>query len=438
MLVSLVAFGVLLPLGFAVCTILRMNQYTGSGGVLQQTQRNFFYDFKPSMALSKVPHMLSIAMEYAAIPYSAALQDEPMRKLRALLKAEYTDVKKDPKFARRKEQHVKAHMLILAQACRKTREVDPALQPDLKPVLSLVPRLFELALKVSLTPANQLGYTYMRPTLSLLEFSQCFTQAVAPSVRKPATTSEKAVALGEGIASLLQLPHVDERVATNLLRKKCGSVGDLMATCGGSARVEALKAAGLSDGAAADVEAHLRFVPRAEVFTASVETEGEGVMTELDVVTCTVNLKMSRGGLPARTLAIAGAAVGEGGGESVGAEGAAAAPGSWGNDNCGLVVAGKDDLPPLPFCTHCEREEGWWLLVTDPASNFTLAHRTLDAKAIEEAQRNPRGKSFELKFNVPTAGTYSLSVLLVSDYWIGVDAKWACKVKVLKRTKVRS
>jgi hypothetical protein len=50
--------------------------------------------------------------------------------------------------------------------------------------------------------------------------------------------------------------------------------------------------------------------------------------------------------------------------------------------------------------------------------------------------RYATGKQFQLKFNVPTAGTYSLSVLLISDYWIGADAKWATKVKVLKRTKV--
>ena len=62
MLICLVAFGILLPLGFAVCTILRMNQYTGSGGVLRQTQYYFANELKPLMALSKVPRTLSVAM----------------------------------------------------------------------------------------------------------------------------------------------------------------------------------------------------------------------------------------------------------------------------------------------------------------------------------------------------------------------------------------
>ena len=50
-------------------------------------------------------------------------------------------------------------------------------------VVALMPRLFEEAFKISLSPVNQLGYSFMRPALSFLEFSQCFTQAVAPSAR---------------------------------------------------------------------------------------------------------------------------------------------------------------------------------------------------------------------------------------------------------------
>ena len=54
------------------------------------------------------------------------------------------------------------------------------------------------------------------------------------------------------------------------------------------------------------------------------------------------------------------------------------------------MVVGKDDLPPLPFCTHAEREEGWWLFITDPAANLTLSSQRVDAKGLEAAQRNPK------------------------------------------------
>ena len=57
-------------------------------------------------------------------------------------------------------------MLLLAQACRKTQEVDPSLQADLKQVITLMPRLFEEAFKISLSPVNNLagGAVLFTPT----------------------------------------------------------------------------------------------------------------------------------------------------------------------------------------------------------------------------------------------------------------------------------
>ena len=50
------------------------------------------------------------------------------------------------------------------------------------------------------------------------------------------------------------------------------------------------------------------------------------------------------------------------------------------------------------------------------------------------AQREPRGHVAELKFNVPSAGAYALSVMVLSDYWIGADARYPVKIKVGRRT----
>lgn len=119
-----------------------------------------------------------------------------------------------------------------------------------------------------------------------------------PSARAAKGGTDKVGQSGDGVVSLLQLPHVDEGVATKLSRKKCRSLADLLAVKGAPARMEALTTAGMSAGAAADVETHLRFVPRAEVFCAGIETEGEDSVVELDVVTCTVSLKMARGPAP--------------------------------------------------------------------------------------------------------------------------------------------
>ena len=96
---------------------------------------------------------------------------------------------------------------------------------------------------------------------------------------------------------------MDEKIAAALGRKKIRGVSDLAATPGAAERAAALTAAGLSESQVTDVETHLAFFPRPDVFTATVETDGEDNVLELDVVTCAVTLKLSRGGAPRRRRA---------------------------------------------------------------------------------------------------------------------------------------
>ena len=400
------------PIVLAVCAITRMNRYAGSNGVLRQTQYFFARELKPQLSAGKAARVLSVAMEYINIPYRSE-HEEPIKKLLLSLKSEVDA--KDPKFLKRHPAIVKAHALLLAAAARKTHEVDPALRADLRAVMKLFPTLFDEALRVFLSPVNQIGYAFAKPALSLLEFSQCVTQAVAPSARK----DENKEGSEGGTVSLLQLPHVDEKAALALARKgKVRGVGELASLAGAEKRAAALAAAGLSAAQVSDVEAHLAFVPRAEILEGTIETDGESQIVEMDVVTCTMNVKLSRG-----AAAVADAAEGEK------TEKPARTPLVG-----GAVVRGKDDLPPLPFCEHCDREEGWWIAIVDHAANFILAYRKLDKKAVLAAQREPRGHVAELKFNVPSAGAYALSVMVLSDYWIGADARYAVKIKVGRRT----
>ena len=112
-------------------------------------------ELRPNLALTKVPKMLSVAMEFINIPFKRD-QEEGFRKLAVSTKSEYDS--KDQKFMKRHPAILKAHMLMLAQACRKTNDVDASLQADLKTVMGLFPRLAEEALKITLAPVNQLGY----------------------------------------------------------------------------------------------------------------------------------------------------------------------------------------------------------------------------------------------------------------------------------------
>ena len=132
-LIVLVAGGILLPLGLAVVTILRLNRYSGASGILRQSQYYFHTQMKPHLSLRQVPRVLSVAAEYIQIPCSEEQKDK-VKRLFATLKSEYDT--KDPKFMMRHAPILKAHALLLAQACRKTADLDPALRADLK--LSLI------------------------------------------------------------------------------------------------------------------------------------------------------------------------------------------------------------------------------------------------------------------------------------------------------------
>ena len=423
-LIALVAFGILGPLFLAVCAITRMNRYAGSNGVLRQTQYFFARELKPHLSAGKAARVLSVAMEYINIPYRRE-HDEPIKRLLASLKSEVDA--KDPKFLKRHPAIVKAHALLLAAAARKTHEVDPALRADLRAVMKLFPTLFDEAMRVFLSPVNQIGYAFARPALSLLEFSQCVTQAVAPSARKDAKDAKDTKDGSEGPVSLLQLPHIDERAAHALARKgKVRGAGELASLAGPEKRAAALAAAGLSAAQVSDVESYLAFVPRAEILEGTIETDGESQIVEMDVVTCTMNVKLSRGAAAAEPPAAPD------GGEA--AEGEKREKPARVPLVGGAVVRGKDDLPPLPFCEHCDREEGWWIAIVDHAANFVLSYRKLDKKAVLAAQLEPRGHVAELKFNIPSAGAYALSVMVLSDYWIGVDARYSVKIKVGRRT----
>jgi len=83
-----------------------------------------------------------------------------------------------------------------------------------------------------------------------------------------------------------------------LSRKKCRSLGELLAFPGGvDTRRDLFTQVGLSDGQVVDLEAFLLFVPKVDLFAASLETVGQEEICSMDIVTCTINLRLRRGAL---------------------------------------------------------------------------------------------------------------------------------------------
>ena len=84
-LITLVTLFIVGPLFLAVITITQLNKYSGSNGVLRQTQYYFRAELRPNMGLSKVARVLSVAEEYIKMPFKRD-QEEPVRKLLATFK----------------------------------------------------------------------------------------------------------------------------------------------------------------------------------------------------------------------------------------------------------------------------------------------------------------------------------------------------------------
>ena len=73
-------------------------------------------------------------------------------------------------------------------------------------------------------------------------------------------------------------------------------------------------------------------------------------------------------------------------------------------------------------------------MVADPAANTVLSHQRLDNLVLCDAQSKANGTTIQLQFPVVNPGSYSVVIILLSDYWIGADARCSIKLKVMRRT----
>ena len=378
MLIVLVVGGIMLPLFIAMCSIRRMNRF-GGNNVLKQTQVNFAYMLKPVLALAKVPETLAVAHEFIEMPFLEG-QDAAVSQLLKDLKNEYDA--KDNKLMKRKPSIIKAHMLILSQTSRRLSALPAVLANDAKKLVATLPRLVDELLKVAAMPINRAGHSYARPQFSVVEFYQCFTQAVPVSARKRDD---------DGVASLMQLPHFNAE-NVNRVAKKCKSLHALMKLSGEDRR-SLLLGAGFSEAAVKDIDRQLDIIPRATTFSASISVDGDEQILEGDFITADLKVKIARSGGP-----LGGA------------------------------------LPPLPFCA-AERKEGWRVFVHDQSTNTLLAQKKLDARDIERMESGDEPLDVSLQFTGIPSGMYSVGVTLMSDFWIGVDAKETLMMKVSKPTE---
>lgn len=223
-LAAIVGVGILLPLGLVVWYLTNLSKY-GSNNVIQQTLTSYYHltEQKNVLATGKVAEVLATGAEFLSMPVRRA-DNEALSALANDVRAEFNA--KDPKLAKARPEYLKSLILLAAQCGRQAAAVPEHLQEDFQTVVATGAKLLDELLKITLRGRQPLGYPWMRPVLSVLEYSQHFVQAVPLSLRQ-----EKAGAVGgvDGPITLQQLPFVDGEVIKKLNRSKVKCLTDLVA-----------------------------------------------------------------------------------------------------------------------------------------------------------------------------------------------------------------
>lgn len=420
LLIGIVGVCILLPLVMAVIYLSRSSKYTGNY-LKNDTLGAYFHLMKPSLAPSKIMEVFIKAAEFFEIPVRRT-DDEPLHKLfmtvRSELNLDLKNIKKEQvKFWKQHPSLVKTELLIQAHLTRETTSLSPDLERDCKKVLEFAPRLLEELIKMAIIPRTSKGQGWLRPTIGVVELSQCIVQAVPVSARKAAGGS------ADGIAPFLQLPHFNEDIIKKITRKKVRTFQDFQ-EMNIQERAELLtQKAELSLPEVQDVEKVMELIPSVTVDVTCC-TEGEEGVQEGDVVTIQawITLKRSNG-----------------------------------------LIGALPHSPHYPF----HKEENFWFLLADPNTNTVwfsqkvsfmdeVAAVSAASTAVEERMEvlaaNPRETSAAIKeavqrvktgsrlamgkFLAMAEGNYNLMCYLLCDSWIGCDKKVPLKLKVLRRTRV--
>ncbi|KAL1545728.1 DnaJ protein erdj2 [Salvia divinorum] len=419
LLLGIVGVCIILPLTIAVIYLSRSSKYTGNY-VMHHTMYAYYHFMKPSLAPSKVMEVFIRAAEYMEIPVRRT-DEESLQKLFVLVRSELNlDLRnirqEQAKFWKQHPALVKSELLIQAHLTRETAALSPYLQQDFKKMLALAPRLLEELIKMAIIPRTQQGHGWLRPAIGVVELSQSMIQAVPLSARKATGGSS------EGYGPFLQLPHFTESVVKKIARKKVRSFQDFR-EMKQQERAELLtQFAGFSDAEAQDVEIVLEMMPSI-LIDLTCETEGEEGIQEGDIVTMQAWITLRR----------------------------------W-NDS----IRAFPHAPYFPY----EKEENFWLLLADASSNDVWMSQKVNfmdeataiiaaSKAIQELKEGSGASAKEIKiavkeainrvksgsrlvmgkFQAPSEGNYNLTSYCLCDAWIGCDAKFNVKLKVLKRTR---
>ncbi|KAK9829144.1 hypothetical protein WJX72_004149 [[Myrmecia] bisecta] len=460
LLIALIGGGVLLPLGLAACYLMRTNKYSGPGQMMTGTLEMFIHSkfaIKESQSLARIPETLVVAMEFITMP-TPPEQEPALQELRKTIIRLNPELKAKPQFWKRKSSVIKVHMLLLAHIAREP--IPAILESDLKFVLKKSPVFLEEMLKLSGYPRPPHGYGWLAPLVGCVEMMQCLMQAVNISTRKTVPLKVGA----ENAVPLMQLPHFDQDLIKRLGRRRVRSFADL-ADLPLEERTRALAASGLSDSQIEDVNVSILATPSISVAVRchTQGEEGSDIMEE-DLVTCEARVVLTR-------------------------------PSHFTQEFAARGLKGSGVQAFAPHFPH-PKPEKWWFVLADMPNNEVHAFVSatlLEAEAVgaAKAQKNgPRngeqkrlltngkqkadkaparladrpstsddrdalsatddetqplvvageaapveGQLVELRFQARKAGNHDLTLLCLSDCWVGCDRAYMVRLQVKELTR---
>ena len=145
-LLALVCVGVIVPLMGAMRYIRSTSQYTRRG-VLVKTQHHFAHLLKPAMGVGRMAEVFVFAMEIMEMKVKQE-HEAPMAQLEKVVKPELSKNIED-RLSKLRTSIVKAYLLIVAYTSRKP--IPGKLMPDLKHILDVAPSLLNEMLSIALT-----------------------------------------------------------------------------------------------------------------------------------------------------------------------------------------------------------------------------------------------------------------------------------------------
>jgi preprotein translocase subunit Sec63 len=483
LLVAIVLVTIFIPVTFTILYLQSSKKFT-SKGLLVDTISIWGHPSSPvsikqGHSIHRVVETFSCAAEFGGYQVKKShhqLLENLMRNLvmgKVLVEGE--------KLFRKKVEFVRVHFTLLAWLHR----MPIAPEFEFNKILKVLPKLMSELIKVASMPRVQrLHYGWYSPAEATVETLQCLVQAVPTDMKKP-RGSNASMAKGKGMASLYQLPHMDLEMIRSMAKgagesKARASSTDELLKLSEAERKDLLKSViGKDEGGKKllNMTKMLEALPQLEVDEVTVEVQGEANIVNFDPTVCQAKLRLKR---LSQRMAV---------------DAALKAPGKA-KEMQALVdrflsnkgVSSKEmvellqDIVPAPklkgvtsmACTPrfpLMKPEKWYFLFGDTKANFVYVNACLELGEAEEAgfkktvldafaaactdkakgsnkEEEIKRKLFDLSsqgaysqvirmgYVSPPAGTYSLTLQIMCDSYLGADYKFERKVKV--DTKARA